>query len=113
MNEKQDNQLNMALELTPEQLNKSQELSVGFDEDTDSWDLIVKYVGNLDEVRALGGNVYELSNGYAIITVPATLVDRVSDLDKVIFVEKPKSLEFAVIKEKQPPVLILFRCLIL
>lgn len=100
MNEKQDNQLNMALELTPEQLNKSQELSVGFDEDADSWDLIVKYVGNLDEVRALGGNVYELSNGYAIITVPATLVDRVSDLDKVIFVEKPKSLEFAVIKEK-------------
>lgn len=40
MNEKQDNQLNMALELTPEQLNKSQELSVGFNESSNSWDLI-------------------------------------------------------------------------
>ena len=48
MNEKQDNQLNLALELTPEQLNKSRELSVGFNQSDNSWDLIVRYQGSLD-----------------------------------------------------------------
>ena len=101
MNEKQDNQLNMALELTPEQLNKSQELSVGFNEADNSWDLIVKYQGDLDGVKALGVKVKELSNGYAIITVPEFLVDTVSNLDEIIFVEKPKSLEFSVLNGKR------------
>ena len=63
MNEKQDNQLNMALELTPEQLNKSQELSVGFNESSSSWDLIVKYQGNLDRVRELGVTVKNYLEG--------------------------------------------------
>lgn len=101
MNEKQDNQLNMALELTPEQLNKSQELSVGFNESTNSWDLIVKYQGNLDRVRALGGIVKELTGGYAVLNVPELLVDTVSNLDEIIFVEKPKSLEFSVVQGKR------------
>lgn len=101
MNEKQDNQLNMALELTPEQLNKSQELSVGFNESSNSWDLIVKYQGNLDRVRELGGTVKELSGGYAVLNVPELLVDTVSNLDEIIFVEKPKSLEFSVIQGKR------------
>lgn len=101
MNEKQDNQLNMALDLTPEQLNKSQELSIGFDEATNSWDLIVKYQGNLDKVRQLGGTVHELSNGYAVLNVPEPLVDTVSNLEEIIFVEKPKSLEFSVLNGKR------------
>ncbi len=101
MNEKQDNQLNMALELTPEQLDKSQELSVGFNEADNSWDLIVQYQGSLDRVRALGVSVKELSNRYAILTVPEMLVDTVSNLEEIIFVEKPKSLEFSVLNGKQ------------
>lgn len=101
MNEKQDNQLNMALELTPEQLNKSQELSVGFNESSNSWDLIVKYQGNLDRARELGATVKELTGGYAVLTVPELLVDTISDLDEIIFVEKPKSLEFSVIQGKR------------
>lgn len=101
MNEKQDNQLNMALELTPEQLNKSQELSVGFNESSNSWDLIVKYQGNLDRVRELGVTVKELTGGYAVLNVPEFLVDTVSDLEEIIFVEKPKSLEFSVIQGKR------------
>lgn len=101
MNEKQDNQLNMALELTPEQLNKSQELSVGFNEADNSWDLIVKYQGSLDRVRAMGVNVRELSGGYAILNVPEILVDTVSNLEEIIFVEKPKSLEFGVLNGKR------------
>lgn len=101
MNEKQDNQLNMALELTPEQLNKSQELSVGFHEATNSWDLIVKYQGNLDRVREMGVTVKELSGGYAILTVPEPFVDTVSNLEEIIFVEKPKSLEFGVLNGKR------------
>lgn len=101
MNEKQDNQLNLALELTPEQLNKSRELSVGFNQSDNSWDLIVRYQGSLDGARALGVTVSELSNGYAILRVPDFLVDTVSNLEEIIFVEKPKSLEFSVLNGKR------------
>ena len=100
MNEKQDNQLNMALELSPEQLSKSRELSVGFNTADNSWDLIVKYQGNLDRVQEMGVSVKELSNGYAILNVPEILVDTVSNLEEIIFVEKPKSLEFSVLNGK-------------
>lgn len=101
MNEKQDNQLNMALELSPEQLSKSRELSAGFNTADNSWDLIVKYQGSLDRVREMGAAVKELSNGYAILKVPEILVDTVSNLEEIIFVEKPKSLEFSVLNGKR------------
>lgn len=101
MNEKQDNQLNMALELSPEQLSKSRELSAGFHTADNSWDLIVKYQGNLNRVREMGAAVKELSNGYAILNVPEILVDTVSNLEEIIFVEKPKSLEFSVLNGKR------------
>ncbi len=101
MNEKQDNQLNLALELTPEQLEQSEELSTGFDRGTETWELIVRYQGNLDRVKNLGVFVKELQNGYAVLRVPRYLVDTVTNLEEIIFVEKPKRLEYAVLNGKR------------
>ena len=46
MNEKIDNTLNIALNLPEEDLEKSQELSVGIENDI--CELIIRYHGNLD-----------------------------------------------------------------
>ncbi len=102
MNEKIENALNLALDATPEELNRSQELSVGFDAATDSWDLIVRYTRTLDNVRSIPGvTVKELSNGYAILNVPADQVENIASLEEIIFVEKPKRLEYAILNAKR------------
>ena len=100
MNEKIENQLNLALELSPQELRKSQDLSVGFNEESRTWDLIVRYqsleqTGQIPEIQ-----IKELLNGYAVLNVPAEYVERVASLPEIIFVEKPKRLEFAVRREK-------------
>ena len=101
MNEKIENELNLALDMPQEELNKSQELKVGFDEATDSWDLIVRYK-SLEGVRNIPGvTVKELSNGYAILNVPKEQVDNIAALDDIIYVEKPKRLEYAVLNAKR------------
>lgn len=95
--QKKENLLNLALDATPEEREKSLNLSVGYNSADKMWNLIVKYVNNLDSVRALGVEAYELLNNYAILTVPEGLVDSVAALEEIIFVEKPKRLNFAVI----------------
>jgi subtilisin family serine protease len=61
------------------------------------WELIVRYNGNLERVREeLGISVVELTNEYAIITIPQYLIDRLSDYDEIEFVEKPKRLFYEV-----------------
>lgn len=100
MNEKIDNTLNIALNLPEEDLEKSQELSVGIENDI--WELIIRYQGDLDELSRLPNvNVRELSNGYAIITTPKNLIDAISNLEQIIFIEKPKRLEYSVLNGKR------------
>lgn len=100
MNEKIDNTLNIALNLPEEDLEKSQELSVGIENDI--WELIIRYQGDLDELRRLPNvNVRELSNGYAVITTPKNLIDAISNLEQIIFIEKPKRLEYSVLNGKR------------
>ena len=46
--QKIENLLNLALDATQEEREKSLELEVGYDPEERVWDLIVKYSGNLD-----------------------------------------------------------------
>lgn len=95
-NQKLENVLNLALETGEEEREQSADLSTGFDPETKTWELIVKYSGNLDEIRGLGVAVEEMRNEYAILTVPQDLVDIVSAFPQIEYVEKPKRLFFAV-----------------
>ena len=106
--QKLENVLNLALDATEEERQKSLELDVGYDAIMREWDLIVRYSGSLDEIRALGAGVVELQNEYAIITIREDLINRLTDFPQIEFVEKPKRLFFAVENEKRasciPPV---------
>ncbi len=95
-NQKLENVLNLALETPQAERERSQELETGFDPQTKQWELIVKYSGSLEAVRALGVAVEEMRNEYAILTVPEKLVEAVSALPQIEYVEKPKRLFFAV-----------------
>lgn len=95
-NQKLENVLNLALEATEEERQKSLELDVGYDAIEREWDLIVKYSGSLDALRELGIGVVELQNEYAIVTVRENMINRLTEFPEIEFIEKPKRLFFGV-----------------
>ncbi len=62
MSQKAENLLNLALDATSEEREKSLELEVGYQPLDQEWDLIIKYSGNLEAVREIASSVTELSN---------------------------------------------------
>lgn len=107
MNQKIENVLALALQ-TPEPVReKSLNLNVGFTEETRTWELIVKYNGNLSKavselpVTAEELIAEELIAGYGLLTVPEDFVDTVSRLPQIEYVEKPKRLFFSMADGKE------------
>ena len=94
--QKIDNEINLALDISPEELEKTRDLKVGYEPKEKKWQLIIKYEGSLAKVRQLSDFVVELLGGYAVITIAEDLINVVSDLEEVIYIEKPKRLNFQI-----------------
>ena len=90
MNQKLEDLLQLALQTPEEVREQTEELNVGFDRGTRTWELIVKYHGSLDALEVLGIQVEYLIAGYAVLTVPEGLVERMAELEEIEYVEKPK-----------------------
>jgi hypothetical protein len=93
-NPKLENLLNLALDATENELKKSQVLETGYSPDSKTWELIVKYNGQLEKFNSEVLHIEPLLNGYAIATVREDLIDAFANLDEVEYVEKPKRLYF-------------------
>lgn len=98
VDQKLDNQLNLALSTPEEQRKKTLDLNVGYDDRDGTWEIIVRYVGNLAELLAPYPEikVVPLLGGFAIITLPQRYISSISALPQIEFVEKPKRLFFAL-----------------
>ena len=94
--QKVENLLNLALDATEEEREKSLELDVGYNPIDREWDLIIKYSGNLDRVREVASDVVELQNEYAIITIRESLIMILAQFPEIEYIEKPKRLFFQV-----------------
>ena len=99
-NQKLELLLNLALEIEEAERQKSDQLGIGFSESTGTWELIVKYNGDIGKLQSNVIRVEELIAGYAIVTIPEGLIDTFTGLDEVEFVEKPKRLYFSTQKGK-------------
>ena len=110
MAEKLELLLNAALEATPQEREKSGILNVGFNIEEKTWEVIVKYHGDLLLLEELSIGVEYLLAGYAILTVPESKMTVLSEIEEIEYVEKPKRLYFQVFAGKQasciPPVTI-------
>ena len=93
-NQKLENLLNLALDSTEDERERSLNLNVGYDPIDREWDLIIKYSGNLDRVREVASRVTELQNEYAIIRIAESRINILSGIIEVEYVEKPKRLFF-------------------
>lgn len=92
-----DNQLNLALDVPEDVRNRTLDLNVGYSPQTNTWELIIKYSGNIDRlIEELDIGVVELSGGYAIITIAENLIDRLINYEEIEFIEKPKRLFYEV-----------------
>ena len=102
-NQKIETQFRAALNATPVEREKSEDLSTGFNETQDTWEVIVKHTGNLRELAHSYPQVtvIELLNNYGILRLPASLVDTIADEDVITYMEKPKRLFFEVTEGKR------------
>lgn len=97
-----ENLLNLALDATEREREKSVQLGVGYEPEENTWEIIVKYSGDIKklEQQDVRIQVTELMNEYAILNVPEDAMNLVAAAPEVEFVEKPKRLFFAVSQGK-------------
>lgn len=93
--QKNENLLNLALDTPEAERERSLELNVGFDRVEKTWEVIVKYHGSLQELTLRRIVVEELIAGYAILTVPESEMDILTETEQIEYVEKPKRLFFS------------------
>lgn len=94
--QKLENLLNLALSASQEERSKSLDLEVGYQPESRSWRLIVRYSGDLKAYESPEIRITELTGGYAIVTLPEDLVEAFAMLPEVEYVEMPKRLFFSL-----------------
>lgn len=93
--QKIENQLNLALDATEEEREKSITLETGYDPRERTWEVIVKYSGNLQRIASEAVQVTELMNEYAILVVSESLIGQLAQIPEIEYIEKPKRLYFS------------------
>ena len=99
--QKNENLLNLALDSSPEEREKSMQLDVGYNQEEREWTLIIKYSGSLEPVKQIAVRVTELMNEYAIIVLKEAAIEALTRLPQVEYIEKPKRLFFEVANGKR------------
>ena len=121
--QKLNNLLNLALDATEEEREKSRNLNVGYEKQTRKWEIIVKYSemgianeevsdgmkygaeNDRDSVEILLGgpeiSVVPLLGGYAIVTLPESMLEEYSRRPQIEFIEKPTRLYFEDLFSKE------------
>lgn len=97
-----ENLLNLALDATEREREKSVQLGVGYEPEENTWEIIVKYSGNIKRLEQQDARIQvtELMNEYAILRVPENAMGLIAAAPEVEFVEKPKRMFFAVSQGK-------------
>ena len=90
--QKIENLLNLSLNATEEEREKSETLNVGYNVAERTWEVIVKYHGNISRLADDLIQVEELIAGYAIIKLPQSLIPSLAEIEEIEYIEKPKRL---------------------
>ena len=99
--QKIDNLLNLAMDATPQERARSENLNVGYDSSEKLWDVIVKYSGPESGLGGEGIQVVPLLGGYAVVTLPESEIKAYSAREQIEFIEKPKRLYFETFQARE------------
>ena len=90
------NDLNLALDMGYERVAADSGLYTGYDSGSNTWELIVKYTGDIQSVaKRYGASAVVLLGGYAIVTLPQEYINEFADCAEVVYIEKPHRLFFS------------------
>ncbi len=103
--EKVEESLQLALQLPQEEVLQNQELREGYLQDIDSWELIVRFSGDVEvlkqRARLHRATAEILLAQYAIVTIPADRILPFSRNPEVIYIEKAKRITSFVEKGQE------------
>ena len=94
--QKLENILNLALDSTERERQRSENLGIGYDTQTKTWEVIIKYTENLESIRQIAEEVTELFGGFAVIRLKESALELLTEIPQVTYVEKPKALYFSL-----------------
>lgn len=92
--QKIENLLNLSLSVSEEEREQSPLLREGFDLFNNTWEIIIKYQGDIERYETDLIQIEPLIAGYAIITLPDALLEDFVALPEIEYVEKPKPFYF-------------------
>lgn len=92
--QKIENLLNLSLSVSEEEREESPLLREGFDILNNTWEIIVKYQGDIEQYESDLIQIEPLIAGYAIVTLPDALLEDFVALPEIEYVEKPKPFYF-------------------
>ena len=99
-NQKIEDLLNLALNATEEERKKSENLGVGYDDISRTWEIIVKYAGDIMSLALAypGITIVPLLGQYAIVRIMENQLEDFSNEEQITYVEKSKQLVFSVVQ---------------
>lgn len=107
--QKRENLLNLSLDATTAERAASSSLSTGYDFTAKTWEVIVQYQGDISFLEQEGVRITYLFFQYAILTLPEQLVDYVTKLPQITYMEMPKRLFSPTLPEEAFPVFSRFK----
>ncbi len=96
MNQKIENLLNLSLGISESERAKSPDLNSGFNVSEETWELIIKYNGDIMNIQEKYPEIRisPLINRYATIVTPERYIEPLSEEPFIEYIEKPKGLYF-------------------
>ena len=95
MDQKIENQLNLAIKIPEDERVRTHDLDTGYNMTENEWELIVKYNGNIETATMnIADSLKILLGGYALVRIKQERIDEFAALREVIYIEKPKKLYF-------------------
>ena len=82
--QKYEDMLNLALDTPEGDREQSKTLNVGFDSIINTWEVIVRYNGDIEFLKSNGVSIIYLSVNYAILTVTDNFIRNLNSYKEII-----------------------------
>lgn len=93
--EKMSSELIMSLSIDSNERNDSPELVVGFNSSLLLWELVIRYIGDIERLsNQIGFSYIKLYGNFAIINILQEKIESLTYSSEVIYIDKPKSMYF-------------------
>ncbi len=97
MSEKIENLLNISMDVSDEIRRESMQLNAGFEEETRTWEIVIKYSGTVETLTASWERpIVFLYNQYAVTRGTKSEIENLARDANIEWIEKPKMMEYAL-----------------